>query len=326
MDERLVAGMADAEAHALVIVAHMRGDRAQAVMPGIAAADLHAQLPGREVEFIVEDDNVIQGDFIEAGGFMHRAAGIVHESLRLDEHDPLAANLAFAGARLEARAERRKGVAPRDRSDRHEADIVAIARVACAGIAEADEEQHGDPVHLSRSRDAEPLLRFRIRSCRMNYFFFSSLAGAAFAGAGAAAAGVAPAAGAAAPGAAAAPAAAAGAGVSSARALGGASVTTVKSRSRIVGVQPSGSLIAEMCSESLKSRPARSAVIESGMLSAGTCISIVCRTTLSEPPRFRPGAASWLMKRTGTSTRMRVPGFSRRKSTCNGVSLTTASW
>src|SRR5437660_1501224 len=38
-------------------------------------------------------------------------------------------------------------------------------------------------------------------SCRMNYFFFSSLAGAAFAGAGAAAAGVAPAAGAAAPGA-----------------------------------------------------------------------------------------------------------------------------
>ena len=36
-DERLVAGVADAEAHALVVVADMRGDRAQAVVAGGAA-------------------------------------------------------------------------------------------------------------------------------------------------------------------------------------------------------------------------------------------------------------------------------------------------
>ena len=57
MDQLLGAGMADAEANALVIVADMGGDRAQAVVAGVAAADLDARLGGREVEFVVDDDD-----------------------------------------------------------------------------------------------------------------------------------------------------------------------------------------------------------------------------------------------------------------------------
>ncbi len=71
----------------------------------------------------------------------------------------------------------------------------------------------------------------------MAYFFFSSFAGAA---------------------------AAAGVG-SSAAPEGGARLATVKFLSGFVGLQPSGRLIAEICSDSLKSIPARSAVIASGM-------------------------------------------------------------
>ncbi len=48
LDELLVAGMADADPHAPVIVAAMGGDRAKAVVAGIAAADLHPELGRRE--------------------------------------------------------------------------------------------------------------------------------------------------------------------------------------------------------------------------------------------------------------------------------------
>src|SRR5512133_1393248 len=144
IDERLVAGVADAEAHASIIIAHMRGDRAQTVVSGIAAADLHTQLSRREVELVVEHDDVVELDLVEPRRLVHGAAGIVHESLRLDQDDALAGDLAFAATRLEVRAERRKSIAPRDRLDRHEADIVATARMSRTGIAEADEEQHGD--------------------------------------------------------------------------------------------------------------------------------------------------------------------------------------
>ena len=42
----------------------------------------------------------------------------------------------------------------RDRLHRHEADIVAVAGVARAGIAEADEEQHGVAAVSRRERVA----------------------------------------------------------------------------------------------------------------------------------------------------------------------------
>ena len=46
----LVAGMADADAHAAIVVADMRGDRAQAVVAGIAAAGFHPHFAGRQFE------------------------------------------------------------------------------------------------------------------------------------------------------------------------------------------------------------------------------------------------------------------------------------
>ena len=58
LHQRLVARMADAEADSAVLVAAMGGDRAQAVMAGIAAADLHAEFRRRKIELVVEDRHV----------------------------------------------------------------------------------------------------------------------------------------------------------------------------------------------------------------------------------------------------------------------------
>ena len=55
IDERLVAGMADADPHPLVAGADMGGDRAQAVVAGVAAADLDPHLGRREIELVVDD-------------------------------------------------------------------------------------------------------------------------------------------------------------------------------------------------------------------------------------------------------------------------------
>ena len=56
----LVAGMADADADAAVIVADMLGDRTQAVMAGNAAADLDPHLAGRQLDLVVKHRDVAE--------------------------------------------------------------------------------------------------------------------------------------------------------------------------------------------------------------------------------------------------------------------------
>ena len=78
VDKFLDAGVADADADAGVVVAHRGGNGAQAVVAGIAAARLGAQFAGREVELVVQHDDVGEGDLVEPGGLRDGAAGFVH--------------------------------------------------------------------------------------------------------------------------------------------------------------------------------------------------------------------------------------------------------
>ncbi len=71
--ERLVARMADAEPDPPVVVADMGGDRAQAVVPGDAAADLDPHLGGREVELVVEDGEGAQRPACGSAGLRRRS-------------------------------------------------------------------------------------------------------------------------------------------------------------------------------------------------------------------------------------------------------------
>ena len=78
MYQLLHAGMPDAEAHALVVVADMRADRAQAVVPGDAAADLHAHLGGRQFDLVVKHRDVAKRHLVEMHRLGNRATGLVH--------------------------------------------------------------------------------------------------------------------------------------------------------------------------------------------------------------------------------------------------------
>ncbi len=102
-------------------------------------------------------------------------------------------------------------------------------------------------------------------------------------------------------------------------------LATVKSRLMMVGVTPSGSLVAEMWIERPISSPSRLNSKKSGILSAGAITSTSWRTMLSTPPRLSPGDSASLTKRTGTLTRMRAPGATRWKSTWMGMSLMGSS-
>ena len=70
----LHAGMADADAHAAVVVADMRGDRAQAVVAGDAAADLHPHLGRRQFDLVVEHHDVAELELVEMRRLRDRAA------------------------------------------------------------------------------------------------------------------------------------------------------------------------------------------------------------------------------------------------------------
>ncbi len=72
--------MADAQAHAAIVVADVLGDRAQPVVAGIAAADLDPHFAGRQFGFVVEHHDLTGFQLVEVRRFRHRAAGLVHES------------------------------------------------------------------------------------------------------------------------------------------------------------------------------------------------------------------------------------------------------
>ncbi len=75
MDHFLGPGMADADAHAAIILAAMRVDRPQPVVAAIAAADLDPHLGLREVDLVVEHGDRRQWQLVEAHGFADRLAG-----------------------------------------------------------------------------------------------------------------------------------------------------------------------------------------------------------------------------------------------------------
>ncbi len=102
----LDTGMTDAESHPAIIIAEMRGDRAQSVVTGNAAADLHPNLCGRQLQLVVKHGDVAEADLEEIRSLAHRAPGLVHERGGLQQDDTLAVERAFGGLPLKAAAPR----------------------------------------------------------------------------------------------------------------------------------------------------------------------------------------------------------------------------
>ena len=143
----LLAGMADAQAHPPELLADVGLEGADAVVAAGAAALLDADLAGREVDLVVDHDDLLRRQLEEAQRLADRPAGFVHIGLRLYGQHLFPAQAALGAVRLEAVAPRRKGMAADDLVHRHEADVVPIVGVAGARIAEPGKQQHaGHPL------------------------------------------------------------------------------------------------------------------------------------------------------------------------------------
>jgi hypothetical protein len=114
-------------------------------MAGIAAALLYAQLHGREVDLVMENDDIVERDLEEILRFGDRAAGFVHEGHGFQQQNTLAAKLAFGNLALKTPPPRREAVAAVNPVDGKKTDIVPVGRVARPGIAEPHEQEHGQP-------------------------------------------------------------------------------------------------------------------------------------------------------------------------------------
>ena len=138
----LAAGRAaDAEPHSVVLPgAQGFGNRAEPVVPVVAAAELQLQRAEGQVQLVVHDDDPARLDLEELGGTRDWAAGEVHERPRLHQHNATVGQAPFehlgtALVRLELAADAR-GEFVRN----HEAHVVPVARVARTGVAETDEQ------------------------------------------------------------------------------------------------------------------------------------------------------------------------------------------
>ena len=140
------ARVADADADPAEVGAEARVDRAQAVVAGEAAADAHLHLERREIELVVEDGQRVIVELVEAQRLLNRIAAVVHEGLRLEQQDAMAADAAFGDQAPEFLLPRAEIMHLGDDVGRHEADIVPLKRIFGARIAKADPQLHRRPL------------------------------------------------------------------------------------------------------------------------------------------------------------------------------------
>jgi len=112
---------------------------AQTIVTGMPPGGLYPQFSGHEVQLIMEDDNVLWIDLIEARRFANGAAALIHKGLRFEQQGLYAPKAPFAAQPLKLLALRRKVVVCGNGVDGHKADIVARLFIFRARIAKADE-------------------------------------------------------------------------------------------------------------------------------------------------------------------------------------------
>lgn len=97
-----------------------------------------------QIEFVLDDEDVVGGEFVEIHEFADGYSGKVHEGLRFDEQDFLAAQDAFGDFGVELLVEGKFRKRPRlaEGVEDYEADIVPRVFVLFAGVAQADDEFH----------------------------------------------------------------------------------------------------------------------------------------------------------------------------------------
>ena len=134
--------MADPQPHPVIGLADVAVDRTQPVVAGMAAAGLDPAFARRQVKLVVKHGDVLRRELVEPHRLAHRLAGAVHEGVGLEQQQLVAAQPAFGHTPLKAGFPRAEAVRLGDPVDRHEADVVPVARILPAGIAQTHENLH----------------------------------------------------------------------------------------------------------------------------------------------------------------------------------------
>jgi hypothetical protein len=149
MDQGLIPRMANAHAGAAKIGANMGHDGADTIMPGCAAARLHAKPARGKIELIVKGHNLIGRGLIELGCLGNGAAAFIHIGLGLHEKASHLASgrvdIAFADLGLKLGPPRAKPPPAGQFVHGKKANIVPIALILAPGIAQARQDQHAMP-------------------------------------------------------------------------------------------------------------------------------------------------------------------------------------
>ena len=139
VDQLLMAGMANADAHAPEIGTDGGVDGTDAVMTGSPATALGLNLAGGEVELVIEHDHPLRRQLIELHRFGHGVARPVHEGGRLQRQHLGQTDAAFRRHPLEPALGRAETVARRYALQCHEADIMPVQGKFGPGVTEPDQ-------------------------------------------------------------------------------------------------------------------------------------------------------------------------------------------
>src|SRR5256885_17193193 len=109
--------MTDPQPHAPILVADMRGDRAQPVVTGDAPADLDAHLGGRQFELVLKHRDFVGRELEEIRSLLNRASGVVHEGPWTKQDHPPMIERAFRRPALKTAAPWCETMTPRNPID-----------------------------------------------------------------------------------------------------------------------------------------------------------------------------------------------------------------
>src|ERR1051325_5642879 len=126
------------------------------MVAGATAADAPLHLERREVELVVEDRQRVIVELVEAQRLLNRVAAVVHEGLRLEEEDAVAAEASFGDQTAELLLPWAEIVHFGDDVGGHEADIVPVKRIFRARISKADPELHRRSLAGARGKKKPP--------------------------------------------------------------------------------------------------------------------------------------------------------------------------
>ena len=99
-----IAGVADSDPHPPEVGADMVANAAQPVVAGDPAAALGPHLAGGEIDLVMQDDDGLGRELVEAHGGAHGAARFVHVGLRLEREHRVLAHAAVGDLAVEAGA------------------------------------------------------------------------------------------------------------------------------------------------------------------------------------------------------------------------------